>query len=65
MCNNWMTHVTSAEAERSSEELQLDSGLVSERLGGGGGGKKKKKKDYLGDYGSMLAPPTVPKVIFV
>lgn len=31
MSNNWMTHVTSAEAERSSEELQLDSGLVSER----------------------------------
>lgn len=50
MSNNWMTHVTSAEAERSSEELKLDSRLVSERpkhntqenndkhLGGGGCG---------------------------
>lgn len=31
MSNSWMTHVTSAEAGRSSEELQLDSGWVNER----------------------------------
>lgn len=31
MSNGWMTHVTSAEAGRTSEELQLDSWWVSER----------------------------------
>lgn len=64
MSNNWMTHVTSAEAEHSSEELKLDSRLVSERP------KQLTREQWQTPWGwglwiHVIAPPTVPKVIFV
>ncbi len=69
MSNSWMTHATSAEADRSSEELQLDSGWVSERT-------KHNPQEYNdintvnkfflgGLWIHVIAPSTANKVIFV
>lgn len=59
MSNNWMTQITSAEAGRSSEELQLDSGLASVRPKHNSQEYnvkhlEEKIKEDFGGYGSML-----------